>query len=525
MNFLNVCPMVLGKVVLVLCALLASLPRASAQTEHSDKKAHPNSPVFKNYQPPTTAPLLEQSDVTYQMWQGFRLLQEANAGNPVSQFELSIRYLTGRGFKADTQKAAYWTKRASDQNHLLARYNLAIFEFNGWGVEWNPFDAYRDFRFVAERKIPEAQYVLAQFLTENLVVPRNWNEAYRWVKLAADSGYGPAKEALKELEKRGYGGDTVRSSHQATEHSLASSGTLQLTFLNFSQDTTAAPSDSVLLDDALKAALLARNREVEKMFGAATVNAERFELDSLAVAQLKNAAEAGSPEALTLLARCYHKGISVPKDPLLAAMTYIRAIRFDSPRGGRLLFELVHEKEFFDILRQRAGRNDGDAMYVWACLVALGFDRQLTDAQALQMLERAAASRHVQSMVELGLCYYAGRWVKRSVSTAEQLWRQAAAAGSDEARVRLAILNIREKKNEHRAAVAVLQEAAREGSVLAEFALAYCYETGTGVAVDKGEAARLYRSSGQRGSQDAYRALLRMHDAIRPRGEEFRIPD
>ncbi|MEK7250878.1 MAG: tetratricopeptide repeat protein, partial [Bacteroidota bacterium] len=184
----------------------------------SDKRSHPNSPVFKNYQPPTTAPLLEQSDATYQMWQGFRVLQQANAGDAVSQFELSIRYLTGRGFKADTGKAAYWTKKSAEQNHLLARYNLAIFQFNGWGTEWNPFEAYRNFRFAAERNIPEAQYVLAQFLTENLVVPKNWDEAYRWVKMAADSGYAPAKETLKEFEKRGYhlSGDSSSAQSSST---------------------------------------------------------------------------------------------------------------------------------------------------------------------------------------------------------------------------------------------------------------------------------------------------------------------
>jgi TPR repeat protein len=502
-----------------LLLLLFSFSLVFAQNE---KDTQPNSPVFKKYRPPTIAPLLEQSDATYQMWQGFRVSQEANAGNSISQFELSIRYLTGRGFKADTVKAAYWTKKAADQRHLLAQYNLAIFQFNGWGAEWNPFDAYKNFKSCAEHGISEAQYVLAQFLTENLVVPRDWDEAYRWVKRAADSGYAPAKESLKEFERRGHGHPHDTSFAKSTlSGSVQSSSAIQLTFLNFSPDTARTIPDSVLLDDALKAALLTRNREVEKMFANMNVNNDRFKLDSSAFGMLVQSADAGSPEALALLGRCYDLGIRVEKDPVRAAMSYCRALRLDSPRAGRLLFTLLQGKDFFDVLRQRVHRSDADAMYVWVCLIALGFDRQLTDAQAFQMLERASASNHPQSLIELGLCYYAGRWTKRDTHKAEEFWRKASRLGSEEANVRLAVSRIRDKKKDN--AITLLREAASRGSVLAEFALAYCYETGIGIARNKGEAVRLYRSSGQRGSQDAFRGLERMHDDIRPKDKEFRI--
>jgi TPR repeat protein len=61
--------------------------------------------------------------------------------------------------------------------------------------------------------------------------------------------------------------------------------------------------------------------------------------------------------------------------------------------------------------------------------------------------------------------------------------------------------------------------------VLAEMALGYCYETGTGVLQRKGEAAKLFRSAASRGSLDAFRALKRMHDELRPASAEFRISD
>jgi len=74
-------------------------------------------------------------------------------------------------------------------------------------------------------------------------------------------------------------------------------------------------------------------------------------------------------------------------------------------------------------------------------------------------------------------------------------------------------------------AIDVLESAAQRGSVLAQVALGYCYETGTWFPKKAGEAARLYRSAAQRGSQDAYFALRRMHDRIRPKDKEFQLND
>lgn len=497
--------------------ILLLFPYAASYSQ-ADKR-NPNSPVFKNYRPPVTLPLLEQSDATYQLWEGFRVQQKANAGDAVSQFELSIRYLTGRGFKADTLRAAYWTKKAAQQNHLLARFNLGIFQFNGWGTEWNPFDSYRNFRFAAERGMPDAQFILAQFLTENLVIPKDWSEAYRWVKLAADSGYVPAKESLKEFERRGYH-SSADTNHAASSSDAPSySGTFQLPFLNFSPDTTRQAPDSILVDDILKTAALSRGQRAETVADSITFRNGKLEIDSASIGHLRVSAEAGSPEALTLLGRIREQ----TKDLIGAATLYVRAVRLDSPRAQRLLFMLIQEKDFFALLKARVNAHESDALYVWPCLVGLGFDRQITDAQALQMLEQSASKSFLPAIVELGLCYNSGRWVKRDQHKAETLWRNAAALGNEEAGTRLAILKIRGGKKEYEPAVTVLQKALNDGSILAEFAMAYCYETGTGVSQNKGEAARLYRSSGQRGSQDAFRALQRMYDELRPREKLFKL--
>src|SRR5208283_5000315 len=105
-------------------------------------------------------------------------------------------YISGKGFPADTEKAAYWIKKAAGQGLPSARFNLGILEDNGWGLPWNPFDAYKNFQFAAAHEMPEAEYALGLSYLDNLVVPRDEKEAYCLVQAAADSEYVPAMETI-----------------------------------------------------------------------------------------------------------------------------------------------------------------------------------------------------------------------------------------------------------------------------------------------------------------------------------------
>ena len=76
--------------LLLLLPLLTLPPRAPGQEQ-------PNSPVFKRYKPPDEIPLLPRNDPTYQIWQAFLAARRANAGDPLAQHELGLRYLLGIG--------------------------------------------------------------------------------------------------------------------------------------------------------------------------------------------------------------------------------------------------------------------------------------------------------------------------------------------------------------------------------------------------------------------------------------------
>jgi uncharacterized protein len=491
-----------------------------------------DSPVYKSYRPPSPSAQLKRSDIDYNLMHIFGLERKAYSGDVGAQHELGLRYLLGEGVEADTLKGAFWIRRAAEQNSADAQYNLGILEFNGMGVPWNPFDAYKFFSRAAQNGMGEAQYILSMFLTENLVVPRNWEEAYKWIKKAVDAGYAPAKEAIADFEARGLGTpkEAKADTDTASSKKPAIKQTLGFVFMDSGPADTTTASDATLLKDALRDA----TPQLKRALGMSKDQTKNLELDTAGMRIIRDAAEEGSPEALTIVGRSYERGIGVPKDLVTATMYYIRASRMSSQRAPRLLARLMEQPGFFEILKSRTARHDSDAEVAWAALSALKIDYLMTqkegiitEKQALEFLNRAAAGNHVQGLIELGLCYYSGRWVKEDRNEAVALWKRAAKSGSREASTRLATLAVRSEKEPKKLSDAIteLEQASQKGSVLAQVALGYCYETGTGVVKKTSEAVRLYRSSAQRGSQDAYYALRRMHDAIRPADKEFQISD
>ncbi|MEK7669938.1 MAG: SEL1-like repeat protein, partial [Bacteroidota bacterium] len=476
----------------------------------------------KTRQRPTTIhSMIKESDVDYQLWEGFTLVQKANAGEPAAQHELGLRFLTGKGFSADTAKAVYWIKKSAEQEFLTARFNLGIFLLNGIGLDWNPFEAYRQFEAAAEKKLPEATYVQGLLLTENLVVPRDWLKAYQLIKEAADNDFAAAKKILKEFEKRGIHVDSMTTSASKVKSAKDSSTKkLRPIFLTFDVDTSSRADDSTIVADLMREG----SSQLKKLFEAMRNQPDDLSARALTVKSLEEEADAGSPEALSYLGRLYEKGLNVKKDRFMAAECYLRALRAESPRAHELLWNLAHEQGFAQELERRGKSGDTQAQFIWSGLLAVQVENRLTPDQALGMLQSAAEKNYRQALIELGMCYQSGRWVKQDRAKAEDLWRQAAGLGSVEARIRLAALSVvRGERVEMN--LAMLRQAMEDGSVIALVALGYCHEKGIGVARNKGEGARMYRDAVQRGSENAYAALRRMHDEIRPKEKKFEVEE
>jgi TPR repeat protein len=509
------------RVLLITVLLLAGGTVSCLEAQEKQETRPPDSPVFKSYRPPSPV-LPEHSDPTHQIWQAFLAARKANAGDAVAMFELGNRYLAGQGVEVDTVKAAHWFERAANGGVTPARYNMGILFYHGWGVPWNPFAAFKAFLVCAEQGMPEAEHIVGMFYVENLVVPRDVDRARTWLQRAADRGYAPARESLKDIEE-----SFAPRAPAATTPDGAVNVAGQFTGI---QDDSTKTDPSILL----KSAFARNDPTARRALGIASMLEGSVPPDTVMWRGLQEAADAGSPEALAVLGKAYEAGSGVPVDLVRAAGMFLRAIRNDSPRAGAFLLPLLERPGFFEELKTRSRRDDAEACFVWGMLVALEAGQllmqhqaYLTESQGLGMLERASDAHHLPARNELGLCYYTGRWVERDEARGKSLWRESAQAGSVEAEVRIAAVTVRtmEDSASLRTAVATLQRTIEQGSLLAEVALGYCYEVGKGVQGSPAEAARHYRTAAGRGSQDAYRALLRMHDTLRPQDKEYKLAE
>lgn len=485
------------------------------------------SEAFKRDLPKGRSSLHQPKYPSYPLLTGFVIQQEANNGDPFAQHELGIRLLFGNGYQPDTTKAIFWIQKAASQNISAARFNLAIMYYNEIGVDWNPFSAFKNFRFAAESGMPEAQFAYGIFFTENLVVNKDLSQAYSWFKKSADKDYEPAIESLEYLKEQGFDlNDNEESKVDDTQYINEKSQISSLIqqdwsfdYFDFSEDTLSAEKEKEIVEN-----LLTENKdELKRKLGVSDLrNTETIE-DTSSLGIINFAAENGSPEALFFTATASEMGIVTKRNIVDAAYKYLRAYRLGSQKAALRLLQIIKDRNIFKTLKSEVDDNNADAMYTWAGMIALGFDNSLSDMQAYELLERAAKQNHINSIIEIGLSYYGGTLVKEDRKKAIEYWKKAAELGSKEAEVRIAFANISEDKADYSDEINTLRINANQGSVLAQTALAYCYENGIGVRTRKSMAARLYRQAASRGNVTAFNSLKRMYDELRPEEEEFNI--
>jgi TPR repeat protein len=515
--------------LLIFCFLFVVLSLSEAFSQDTTQSL-----AFRNNKPRRTSPYFYRPDLSYQIWQQFKLRQEANAGDPLAQHELGLRYLMGDGIPVDTVQAIYWIKRAADQNLTTAKYNYAIFLINGIGLEWNPFVAFKYFKSAADDGMVQAQYVVGVLYTDNLITKRNWNLAYYWIKKSADGEYEPAADVLDQLKPRisqsvvdslfrtDYKNqDDERKPVSDPDKNLTTS--LGLVFIDFDalRDTVYEITDSMLVADI---DIIGVDSLKEKLGIDSTST-----LTSLAsteyVVLLSQLAENGSPEAQVILGRLYQNGSYFNENIITAASYYYRALRNDSPKATHILWQLSQSEEFKQRVQQEVDKDNTLAKYLWYGLTSIGFDNRIALSDALNLLEEAGNENYVPAIIELGLNYYRGRFSERNEEAGLELWRNAERTGNLEARVRLAAARLfdsfmfEEYKNDFQ----TLVDASKNGSLLAMVSLAICYEKGIGTDSSKPDAVNYYRLASQRGSQFAYQELQRLYDEMRPNDPEFLI--
>jgi hypothetical protein len=157
-----------------------------------------------------------------------KLISSARAGNAEAQYNLGRIYHDGIGVQQNNTEAADWYRRAAKQGHgnaqnslgiLLeadqrdyagaaqwfamaarqgnadAQYNLGVIYYSGLGVNYE-FAAHW-FQLAAQQGLVQAQRDLGKMYERGQGVRLDYQEAYKWLKLAQLQGDAAAENELK----------------------------------------------------------------------------------------------------------------------------------------------------------------------------------------------------------------------------------------------------------------------------------------------------------------------------------------
>jgi len=85
----------------------------------------------------------------------------------------------------DHAEAAKWVRKAAEQGHAVAQYNLGIMCAKGKVVPLDYLEAFKWYRKAAEQGQAKAQYDLGRMCALGEGVPLDYELAHKWLSLAA----------------------------------------------------------------------------------------------------------------------------------------------------------------------------------------------------------------------------------------------------------------------------------------------------------------------------------------------------
>jgi len=116
-----------------------------------------------------------------------------------------VNYGSAEGNLQDLVQAAQWYRKAADQNHSLAQFNLGLMYTKGEGVPQDEAAAVSWMRKAADQGDAGAQFNLgmryhrASVWGLQLDSLESKVEAYKWLQLAAAQGYKGSADACERL--------------------------------------------------------------------------------------------------------------------------------------------------------------------------------------------------------------------------------------------------------------------------------------------------------------------------------------
>ena len=296
----------------------------------------------------------------------------AKGGNAESQLRLGLALAWGKlGLARNPAGAVKWLRKAAEQNHATAQFNLGVFYREGLGVAANYVEAVKWFRQAAEQNLAEAQVNLGACYDSGHGVPTDFVEAVKWYRRAADQNLAEAQHNLGVCYRDGQGVATndveaVKWFRRAAEQNYA---------------------------------------KAQNELGTFYLEGRGVETDyAQAVRWFRQAAEQGEPHAQMNLGTCYFLGQGVKTDAIEAYKWLLLAGAQGHQQARQNVMGLEHQltREQLADGQKRAGE--------FKLLKVPGPDVQPTDFGEFpsEVLVKATAG-DARAQNELGEAFYAGK--------------------------------------------------------------------------------------------------------------------
>jgi TPR repeat protein len=134
----------------------------------------------------------------------------ADKGDPVAQWRLGRMHYYGLGVPEEWGEAVRWYRKAAEQGHANAQYDLVFMYRWGWDrIKADRFESLKWLRKAADQGLPDAQGDLGEmyrFGEGGDGVLQNYAEALKWFRKAAEQGEARAQWRLGGMY---YGGTGV----------------------------------------------------------------------------------------------------------------------------------------------------------------------------------------------------------------------------------------------------------------------------------------------------------------------------
>jgi tetratricopeptide (TPR) repeat protein len=129
----------------------------------------------------------------------------ADQGHASAQFNLAINYEKGQGVPQDDAAAMSWYRKAAELGNARAQSNLGAMYAKGQGIPQDCVAAVSWYRQAADQGYPSAEFNLGGMYLFGRGLPQDYAEAIKWLHRAAERGLATAEFALGDMYANGKG--------------------------------------------------------------------------------------------------------------------------------------------------------------------------------------------------------------------------------------------------------------------------------------------------------------------------------